>query len=105
MTADRAKLVFLGAVTVCAAGFVLLIYQLPMNLRDAVILWVIFGLPTLFFISRVYRGFVQITLERLSKAPQQPPVITSGVGDRGHQGGHELRIITGTDGKRGRRLL
>ena len=74
MSADRAKAVFLGAVGLCAGGFVL----------------------------RVYRGYMQVTMERIAKEPQQPPpVITSGVGERGH----ELHVITGTDAKHERRLL
>ncbi len=102
MSTDRAKAVFLGAVGLCAGGFVLLIAKLPTNLRDAAILWVIFGLPVLFFVLRVYRGYMQVTMERIAKEPQQlPPVITRGVGERGH----ELHVITGTDAKHERRLL
>jgi hypothetical protein len=103
MTVNRAKTVFLSAVALCAGGFVLLIAKLPTSLRDGVILWVIFGLPVLFFALRVYRGWVQVTMERIAKEPQQPPPAPFGVGE--HDRGHELRIIAGTDAKRERRLL
>jgi len=103
VSADRAKAVFLGAVGLCAGGFVLLIAKLPTNLRDAAILWVIFGLPVLFFVLRVYRGYMQVTMERIAKEPQQPPPAPP-IG-RGSDRGHGLQIITGTDAKGERRLL
>ena len=103
MKVDRAKAVFLGAVGLCAGGFVLLIWQLPTSLRDAAILWSLFGLPVLFFALRVYRGWVQVTMERIAKEPQQPPPAPP-IG-RGSDRGHGLQIITGTDAKGERRLL
>ena len=105
MNADRAKLLFLFVVAALAGVFAFGIAQLPTNWRDAAILWVVFGLPALFFLLRVYHGYTAITIERIAKAPPQPqlPAPLGGVGGRPRP---ELRVVEhSTDGKQGRRLL
>lgn len=103
MKVDRAKLLFLGVVAALGVGLVLLIAELPNDWQGVAILWVLIGLPFLFAVLRVWRGYVTLQLEAMARAPQQrPPAGLGGVGesDRG-----ELRVVEGSDGHHGRRLL
>jgi hypothetical protein len=100
---DGAKLAFLAIVGLCAVGLVLLLVKLPANWRTAASLWLIFGLPSLFFVLRVWRGHVQMYLADLERAPRPQPPASLGVGERDRGG--ELRVVEGSDGHHGRRLL
>ena len=105
MNADRAKVLFLFAVAALAGVLAFGIAQLPTNWRDMAILWVIFGLPVLFFLLRVYHGYMAVTMERIAKEPpqQQPLAPLGGVGGQPRP---ELRVVqSSSDGKQGRRLL
>lgn len=103
MKVDRAKLLFLGVVAALGVGLVLLIAELPNDWQGVAILWVLIGLPFLFAVLRVWRGYVTLQLEAMARAPQhRPPAALGGVGERDRR---ELRVVEGSDGHHGRRLL
>ncbi len=99
---DGAKMAFLGAVGLCAGAIAALLAELPPTWRTASILWLLIGAPLTFAVMRLWRGYVQMQLEALARAPQQPPAAWGGVG--GHDR-PELRVVKGSDGQAGRRLL
>jgi len=105
MNADRAKVLFLFVVAALAGVLALGLAQLPTNWRDMAIMWVIFGLPVLFFLLRVYHGYMAVTMERIAKAPPQLQ-LPAPLGGVGGQPRPELRVVqSSSDGKQGRRLL
>jgi len=100
---DRGKLVFLGVVAVLAVGLVLLIAELPKDWQSVAILWVLIGLPFLFAVLRVWRGYVQLQLEAMARAPQQQT--PAGLGGAGEGDRRELRVVEVSKGEHGRRML
>jgi hypothetical protein len=100
---DRPKVAFLAVVGLSAVALVLLLAKLPESWQTAAILWLIAGLPLMFFLLRLWRGYVQMTLADLARSPQPPPSAIRGVGERSER--PELRVVEGSDGKAGRRLL
>jgi len=99
---DGAKVVFLGAVGLCAGAIVALLWELPETWRTAATLWLLIGLPLTLAVLRVWRGYVTLQLEAMARAPQQRPPASLGVGERDRD---ELRVVEGSDGHHGRRLL
>jgi hypothetical protein len=103
MRVDRGKLVFLGVVTALAVGLVLLIAELPKDWQSVAILWVLIGLPFLFAVLRVWRGYVQLQLEAMARAPQQQP--PAGLGGAGEGDRRELKVVEVSKADHGRRML
>ena len=103
MKTDRARLLFLGVCTALAVTLALLVAELPPSWRDAAILWLIVGCPFTFALPRLWRGYVQLQLEAMARAPQQrPAVATKGAGERDRG---ELRVVEVAKGEHGRRML
>jgi hypothetical protein len=99
---DRPRTVFLAIVGACAVGVAVILARLPEDLRALAVLWAMIGLPFMFFVLRLWRGYVQMTLADLEHRPQQPPPpAPQGVGER-DQG---LRVVEASESKQGRRLL
>jgi len=99
---DRAKVVFFGAVGLCAGAIVALLGKLPPSWQTAAILWLLIGAPLTFAVLRIWRGYVQMQLEAMARAPQQRPPASLGAGERDRG---ELRVVESSDGHHGRRLL
>jgi len=99
---DRGKLLFLGVVAALGVGLVLLIAQLPKDWQSVAILWVLIGLPFLFAVLRVWRGYVTLRLEAMARAPQPSVATTRGVGERDRR---ELKVVEVGQGEHRRRLL
>lgn len=103
MRVDRGKLVFLGVVAALAVGLALLIAELPKDWQSVAILWVLIGLPFLFAVLRLWRGYVQLQLEAMARAPQQLPAALGGVGAERDR--RELKVVEVGQGEHGRRML
>lgn len=105
MRVDRGKLLFLGVVATLGGGLVLLIAQLPEDWQDAAILWVLIGLPFLFAVLRVWRGYVTLQLEAMARAPQQQQPSMATTHGAGEGDLRELKVVEVGQGEHGRRLL
>ena len=103
MRVDRGKLLFLGVVAALAVGLVLLIAELPKDWQSVAILWVLIGLPFLFAVLRVWRGYVTLQLEAMARAPQQQ--LQAHLGGAGEGDRRELKVVEVGQGEHGRRML